>query len=63
MMATSQLDSLLECEDYAVTLWVGLLCHVDLAVDHGHDTITELRRVPLVYKHMSTTSLQVPFRG
>jgi hypothetical protein len=50
-MATEKLDSLLECEDYTITLWVGFLSYVDLAVDHGHNTITELRIMMLVYMH------------
>ena len=51
MMTTKQLDNLLEREDYTITLWVGFLCYVDLAVNHGHNTITELRDVVLVYPH------------
>lgn len=52
MMATEQLDSSLECEDYTITLWVGFLGYVDLAIDHGHYTITELWIMVLVYLRM-----------
>ena len=32
----------LKCQDNAVTLWVRLLVHLDCAVDHRHDTVSEL---------------------
>lgn len=44
-LASTQLDDLLEGKDDTVTLWVRFLGYVDLAVDHGHDTITELHGV------------------
>lgn len=51
MKATEQVDSLLECEDNTIALWVGFLGYADLAVDHGHNTITELWGMMLVYQH------------
>lgn len=64
MMDAEQLDGLLECEDYTITLWVGFLGYVNLAVDHGHNTVTELQGTALVHLHtFQCTSLKIPSRG
>lgn len=50
-MEIERLNNSLEREKHAVALWIGFLGHIDLAVDHGHDTIAKLWGTTLADLH------------
>lgn len=50
-MKMERLNNSLHRENHTVALWIGFLGHMDLAVDHRHDTIAKLWGTTLVHLH------------